>query len=103
MYAIIASGGKQQRVAIGDVLKIEKLEGDAGSSIEFDKVLMVANGDKIEIGAPYVSGAKVIGQVVSHGRADKVHIVKFRRRKHYLKRQGHRQHYTEVKIAQIIS
>jgi len=101
MYAVIESGGKQHRVEEGEVLRLEKLEVATGESIDFDKVLMVVDGDKINIGAPVVDGAKVTAEVVSHGRGDKVKIIKFRRRKHSLKRQGHRQWYTEVKITGI--
>jgi len=101
MYAVIASGGKQHRVTEGEVLRLEKIEVGAGESVDFDQVLLVANGDDVKIGAPTVSGAKVTAEVVSHGRADKVKIIKFRRRKHSMKRQGHRQWYTEVKITGI--
>jgi large subunit ribosomal protein L21 len=101
MYAVIESGGKQHRVVEGEVLRLEKLEVATGETIEFDKVLMVVDGDAINIGAPLVSSAKVTGEVVSHGRGDKVRIIKFRRRKHSMKRQGHRQWYTEVKITGI--
>ncbi|WP_323847355.1 50S ribosomal protein L21 [Microbulbifer magnicolonia] len=101
MYAVIESGGKQHRVEEGEVLRLEKLEVATGETIDFDKVLMVVDGDKINIGAPVVGGAKVTAEVVSHGRGEKVRIIKFRRRKHSLKRQGHRQWYTEVKITGI--
>ncbi len=101
MYAVIVSGGKQHRVEEGEVLKLEKIEAATGESIEFDQVLMVTNGDDIKIGTPVVEGAKVTAEVVSHGRADKVKIIKFRRRKHSMSRQGHRQWYTEVKITGI--
>ncbi|MFT5083458.1 MAG: large subunit ribosomal protein L21 [Lentisphaeria bacterium] len=101
MYAVIAAGGKQHRVVEGDVLRLEKIEVATGENVDFDQVLMVANGDDLKIGAPLVEGAKVTAEVLSHGRADKVKIVKFRRRKHSLKRQGHRQWYTEVKITAI--
>ncbi|MGL6160093.1 50S ribosomal protein L21 [Microbulbifer sp.] len=101
MYAVIESGGKQHRVEEGEVLRLEKLEVATGETINFDKVLMVVDGDTINIGAPLVGGAKVTGEVVSHGRGDKVTIIKFRRRKHSMKRQGHRQWYTEVKITGI--
>ena len=101
MYAVIESGGKQHRVEEGEVLRLEKLEVATGESIDFDKVLMVVDGDKINIGAPVVDGAKVTAEVVSHGRGEKVRIIKFRRRKHSMKRQGHRQWYTEVKITGI--
>ena len=98
MYAVIAAGGKQHRVEEGEVLRLEKIEFATGETVKFDQVLMVADGDNIKIGAPLVDGAQVTAEVVSHGRADKVKIIKFRRRKHSMKRQGHRQWYTEVKI-----
>ncbi len=101
MFAVIVSGGKQYRVQEGQTLKLEKLTADAGSSIEFDRVLLVGNGDDIKVGAPVVDGAKVAAEVVGHGRGEKVTIVKFRRRKHHMKRQGHRQWFTEVKITGI--
>ncbi|MCW8127474.1 50S ribosomal protein L21 [Microbulbifer halophilus] len=101
MYAVIESGGKQHRVEEGEVLRLEKLEVATGESIDFDKVLMVVDGDKIDIGAPVVDGAKVTAEVVNHARGDKVKIIKFRRRKHSMTRQGHRQWYTEVKITGI--
>ncbi|GAA0699045.1 MULTISPECIES: 50S ribosomal protein L21 [Marinobacterium] len=101
MFAVIVSGGKQYRVQEGQTLKLEKLAAEAGSSIEFDRVLLVGNGDDIKVGAPVVDGAKVAAEVVSHGRGDKVTIIKFRRRKHHMKRQGHRQWFTEVKITGI--
>jgi len=101
MYAVIVSGGKQHRVVEGETLKLEKLEVETGSSVEFDRVLLVADGDKVSVGAPVVDGAKVTAEVVGHGRHEKVTIVKFRRRKHHMKRQGHRQWFTEVKITGI--
>jgi len=101
MYAVIASGGKQHRVEEGEVLRLEKIEAETGSTISFDQVLMVANGDDVKIGTPVVDGATVEAEVVSHGRGEKVTIIKFRRRKHSMKRQGHRQWYTEVKITGI--
>ncbi|MFV8784155.1 50S ribosomal protein L21 [Microbulbifer aggregans] len=101
MYAVIESGGKQHRVEEGEVLRLEKIEVATGESVDFDKVLMVVDGDAINIGAPVVEGAKVTAEVLSHGRGEKVKIIKFRRRKHSMKRQGHRQWYTEVKITGI--
>jgi large subunit ribosomal protein L21 len=101
MFAVIVSGGKQYRVQEGQTLKLEKLAVEAGSSVDFDRVLLVSNGDDVKVGAPVVEGAKVSAEVVSHGRGDKVKIIKFRRRKHHMKRQGHRQWYTEVKITGI--
>ncbi|RKF14532.1 50S ribosomal protein L21 [Alginatibacterium sediminis] len=101
MYAVIQSGGKQHRVAEGQTIRLEKLDVETGSSVEFDDVLMVANGEDIKVGAPYVDGSKVTAEVVSHGRGDKVKIMKFRRRKHSRKQQGHRQWFTEVRITGI--
>lgn len=101
MYAVFKSGGKQHRVVEGETLKLEKIEVATGETIEFDEVFLVANGEDIKIGAPVVAGAKVTAEVISHGRGDKVRIIKFRRRKHSMKRQGHRQWYTEVKITGI--
>lgn len=98
MYAVIKTGGKQYKVAAGDKLKVEKLVGDVGSKVVIDKVLLIADGEKTTIGAPLVAGAQVNATVVSHGRADKVMIFKFRRRKHYRKTQGHRQSFTEIQI-----
>lgn len=101
MYAVIVSGGKQHRVQEGETLKLEKLEVETGASVDFDRVLLVVDGDKVQVGAPVVDGAKVSAEVVSHGRHDKIQIIKFRRRKHSMKRQGHRQWFTEVKITGI--
>ncbi|MBB3331841.1 large subunit ribosomal protein L21 [Halomonas campaniensis] len=101
MYAVIKSGGKQYRVQEGQTLKLEKIEVPTGESIDFDEVLLVGSDDDIKVGAPLVDGAKVSAEVVSHGRGDKVTIIKFRRRKHHMKRQGHRQWFTEVKITGI--
>ncbi len=101
MYAVIVSGGKQYRVQEGQTLKLEKLAAEQGASVEFDRVLLVGNGDDIKVGAPAVEGAKVTAEVVEHGRGKKVQILKFKRRKHHMKRQGHRQWFTEVKITGI--
>lgn len=101
MYAVIVSGGKQYRVQEGQTLKLEKLAAEQGANVEFDRVLLVGNGDDIKVGAPVVDGAKVTAEVVEHGRGKKVQILKFKRRKHHMKRQGHRQWYTEVKITGI--
>ena len=101
MYAVIKTGGKQYRVAEGQTLKVEKLEAEVGSNLELSDVLMVASGDDIKIGSPFVAGGKVTATVKSHGRDDKVTIIKFRRRKHHMKRQGHRQYYTELQITGI--
>ncbi|GGO88291.1 50S ribosomal protein L21 [Marinobacterium nitratireducens] len=101
MYAVIVSGGKQYRVQEGQTLKLEKLQAELGSSVEFDRVLLVGNGDDVKVGAPVVDGAKVTAEVVEHGRGAKVQILKFKRRKHHMKRQGHRQWFTQVKITGI--
>lgn len=101
MYAVIESGGKQHRVEEGEQLKLEKIEAATGDTIEFDQVLMVGAGSDVKIGAPLVEGGKVTAEVVSHGRHDKIRIVKFNRRKHYRNETGHRQWYTEVKITAI--
>lgn len=101
MYAIIKSGGKQYRVKVGQVVRLEKLTAEPGQVISFDEVLLVANGDKVTVGTPTVESAKVNGEVVSHGRGKKVTIFKMKRRKKYRRTQGHRQSFTEVKISEI--
>lgn len=101
MYAVVRTGGKQYRVAEGDVLRIERLELAPGDQVEFNEVLMIGDGENTQLGAPLLAGAKVVGEVRAQGRADKVKIIKFRRRKHFMKRQGHRQYYTEVKVTGI--
>ena len=101
MYAVIQSGGKQHRVVEGETLKVELLKAETGSTITFDDVLMLVNGESIQIGAPAVAGATVTAEVVGHGRHDKIRIIKMRRRKHYRKQQGHRQWFTELKITGI--
>ena len=101
MYAVIKTGGKQYRVEEGDLLKVEKIESATGEAVEFDQVLLVADGDKVTVGQPLVDGAKVTAEVVEQGRHKKIRIVKFRRRKHHRKQQGHRQWFTEVKITGI--
>ena len=98
MYAVIKAGGKQYRVASGENLRIDTVVADVGSEIVLDQVLMVADGDKVTLGTPTLTGASVKAKVISHGRGDKVHIFKMRRRKHYRKSQGHRQNYTEIEI-----
>ena len=103
MYAVINTGGKQYRVSEGTVVRIEKLDADAGATVEFDRILLVGEGASVAIGAPYVAGAKVTATVQSHGKTDKVPVVKFRRRKHYLRMKNHRQQYTEIKVTGIQS
>lgn len=101
MFAVIKTGGKQYRVQEGQTLKVEKLAVEEGKAVEFNDVLLVSDGTDVKIGAPVVEGAKVTAEVVSHGRGDKVKILKFRRRKHSMKRMGHRQWFTEVKVTAI--
>jgi large subunit ribosomal protein L21 len=101
MYAIVVTGGRQYRVAQGETLRVEKLAGDVGDEVRLDQVLMVGEGDGVTVGAPLVAGALVTARVKSHGRAEKIRIVKFRRRKHHRKETGHRQHYTEIEIVGI--
>ena len=100
MYAVLVTGGKQYRVAQGETLRVEKLEVEAGNEIKFDTILMLGDSDGIKLGDE-LKGASVTAKVVAHGRADKVRIIKFRRRKHHMKRQGHRQYYTEIEITGI--
>ena len=101
MYAVVKTGGKQYRMSEGQILKIEKLEQDIDSTVDFDKVLMVGNGEDVTIGAPYIEGAKVSAKVLEQGRHKKIKIIKFKRRKHHDKQMGHRQYYTAVKIEKI--
>ena len=101
MYAVIRTGGKQLRVVEGDVVKVELLDAEPGQKIEFKEVLMVGQGESVKVGKPVVAGATVTGEVTEIGRHDKIHIIKFRRRKHYRKQQGHRQWFTAVKITGI--
>ena len=101
MFAVIQTGGKQYRVNEGSVLRIEKLLADAGATVEFSDILIMGEGADVKIGKPMVTGAKVTATVQSHGKADKVRIVKFRRRKHYLRQGTHRQPYTEIKVTAI--
>jgi large subunit ribosomal protein L21 len=101
MYAVIKTGGKQYRVSEGETLRIETLDANEGDSVDFDQVLMVGEGEDVRIGAPLLEGGKVTATVKAHGRGKKVEIIKFRRRKHHMKRMGHRQNYTEVEITGI--
>ncbi|OQY57095.1 MAG: 50S ribosomal protein L21 [Candidatus Parabeggiatoa sp. nov. 2] len=103
MYAVIQTGGKQHKVVPGSFLTIEKIPGEVGASVDFNDVLMVANGDDVRIGAPQVDGGKVTAIVHEQGRGKKINILKFKRRKHHLKRMGHRQHYTDVRITGIMA
>jgi large subunit ribosomal protein L21 len=101
MFAVFSSGGKQHRVTEGEVIRVERLAAEPGDEVVFDKVLMVADGDDVFVGQPFVDGGKVTAEVVSSGRGKKIRVIKFKRRKDYMRRQGHRQWYTELKITGI--
>lgn len=101
-FAVIKTGGKQYLVSLGKKLKIEKLDAPEGGNVVFDEVLLVADGDNVEIGKPLVSGAKVESRVLGQGRARKVIVFKYHRKTRYRKKKGHRQHFTEVLIEKII-
>ncbi len=101
MYAVIKTGGKQYKVAAGEKIKVEQIAADVGQDIVIDQVLALGAGDSLTVGTPLVAGATVTAKVVSHGKHDKVRIFKMRRRKHYQKRQGHRQTYTELQISAV--
>lgn len=98
MYAVVKTGGKQYKVAVGEKIKVEQIPADVDAQVTLNEVLLLADGDKISVGAPLVAGAAVVATVVAHGRGEKIRIFKMRRRKHYQKRQGHRQNYTELRI-----
>lgn len=100
MYAVLVTGGKQYRVMKGETLRVELLDVEAGKEITFDQVLMLGDGEGVTLGDA-LKGATVSAKIVGHGRADKIRIVKFRRRKHHRKQMGHRQHYTEIEITGI--
>ena len=100
MYAVVVTGGKQYRVMQGETLRVELLEGEAGSEVKFDNILMLGDGEGVTLGDA-LKGATVTAKVVGRGRADKIRIIKFRRRKHHRKQMGHRQHYTEIEITGI--
>ena len=101
MYAVIESCGKQYKVAQGDVVFFEKLDAEEGKKVTFDKVILVSNDKKVEVGAPYVKGIKVEGKVVSHGKGKKILVYKYKAKKNYRRTQGHRQPYTKVEITKI--
>jgi large subunit ribosomal protein L21 len=105
MYAVIETGGKQYRVEPGQTVVVEKLDLDEGAKVEFDRVLLVSSGDgaDVKVGRPTVGGAKVTGEVVEQGLGDKLVVFKFRRRKNYVRKNGHRQQYTAVKIGEIVA
>ena len=101
MYAVIATGGKQYKVTKGETLRVEKLDGEEGSTVKLDQVLMVADGDKVSVGTPMLDKASVTAKIKSQGRGKKVEIIKFRRRKHSRTQAGHRQSYTEIEVTDI--
>lgn len=103
MFAVFLSGGKQHRVNEGDVLKLERLDAKPGEEVVFDKVLLVAEGNEVSVGQPYVEGGKIKAEVLNHERGKKIRVIKFKRRKNYLRRQGHRQWYTQVRITDILA
>ncbi|HKJ52272.1 MAG TPA: 50S ribosomal protein L21 [Gammaproteobacteria bacterium] len=101
MYAVIATGGKQYKVTKGETLRVEKLDGDEGETVKLERVLMVADGDKISVGTPLLDKASVTAKITVQGRGDKVEIIKFRRRKHSRSQAGHRQSFTEIEVTDI--
>ena len=101
MYAVIKTGGKQYRVGEGDLLRVEKINGEIGEVVEFEEILMIANGERVEIGRPVLNDSKVVGEIVEQGKGKKVIVFKSKRRKGYSKKQGHRQQYTVLKIKEI--
>ncbi len=101
MYAVVKTGGKQYRVSEGDLVKVERIDEERGNTIELDEVLMVANGENIEVGTPVLPNACVVGEIVKHGKAKKIIVFKSKRRKGYRKKQGHRQIYTNLRIKEI--
>ncbi len=101
MYAVFKTGGKQYRAATGDVIKVEKIEAEKGSTVELDQVLMVGEGEDVKVGAPYLEGSKVTAKVVDHGRREKIKVIKFKRRKNHRKQMGHRQYFTQIEITGI--
>lgn len=102
MFAIVKTGGKQYRVAPGDILRVERLPGERGDEILLDEVLLVADGDNIQLGQPLVEGARVVGEILRQGQAKKIIVFKKKRRKKYRRKQGHRQLYTAFQVREII-
>jgi large subunit ribosomal protein L21 len=101
MYAVFKTGGKQYRATTGDVIKVEKIEAEKGTTLELDQVLMVGEGEDVKIGTPFLEGGKVTATVLDHGRRDKINVIKFKRRKNYRKQMGHRQYFTQIEITGI--
>jgi len=98
MYAVVATGGKQYKVEAGEVLRVEKLQGDVGAQVAFDQVLLLADGENVRVGQPMVAGATVKGHIVEQGKSKKILVFKYKRRKRYRRKQGHRQLFTAIKI-----
>jgi large subunit ribosomal protein L21 len=101
MFAVVETGGKQYKVALGDKLKVEKLVAETGDSVSLDKVLMVSDGDDVQVGNPVIEGRSVTATVLEQGKHDKIRVFKMKRRKGYRRTQGHRQQYTELEITAI--
>lgn len=103
MHAVIRTGGKQYRVAEGDVVRVEKLDAEPGSTIELSDVLLISDGENVQVGSPVLEGKAISADVQEHGRSDKIDVIKFKRRKKYRRKLGHRQNYTQLKIVSIPS
>ncbi|MBW2708665.1 MAG: 50S ribosomal protein L21 [Deltaproteobacteria bacterium] len=103
MYAVIKTGGKQYRVAEGDEIRVEKLPGEVGDAVMFDQVLLTSDGEAVEVGQPFLESSKVAGHIIGHGKNRKVLILKYKRRKGYRRKNGHRQHFSLVRIGGIES
>ncbi len=101
MYAVFKTGGKQYRASTGDVIKVEKIEAEKGATVELDQVLMVGEGEDVKIGTPFLEGGKITATVVDQGRGDKIKVIKFKRRKNYRRKMGHRQYFTQIEITSI--
>jgi len=102
VYAIIESGGKQYKISEGDIIKVETMKGNVGDIVEIDKVLLLKKDEEVKVGNPLVSEAKIVGEIVEKGKDKKIIVFKFKRRKNYRKKRGHRQQYTFLKINQIV-
>ena len=101
MYSVFKTGGKQYRASTGDVIKVEKIEAEKGATIELDQVLMVGEGEDVKVGTPFLEGGKVTATVLDQGRGDKITVIKFKRRKNYRRKMGHRQYFTQIEITSI--
>ncbi len=101
MYAVFKTGGKQYRATTGDVIKVEKIEAEKGATVELDQVLMVGEGEDVQVGTPFLKKGKVTATVLDHGRREKIKVIKFKRRKNYRRQMGHRQYFTQLEITGI--